>query len=148
MSGETFLRRLLSMPLEETRWSFYGREQMYAKSSPLGVDPRQIAQVGGGEKRPPARGSVRALLQVPLTQRVGLAACRTCPSTPGAPLQKSQHRCLCARICRLCACASPLLVSNLCMVLSVSYVCTFLPSNCCSASWRSAARLPRNGSRS
>lgn len=44
VSGETFLRRLLSMPLEETRWSFYGREQMYAKSSPLGVDPRQIAQ--------------------------------------------------------------------------------------------------------
>lgn len=24
VSGETFLRRLMSMPLEETRWSFYG----------------------------------------------------------------------------------------------------------------------------
>lgn len=42
--GDTFLRKLLSMPVEETRWNFYGRESMYAKSSPLGVDPRQIAQ--------------------------------------------------------------------------------------------------------
>lgn len=44
VSGDTFLRKLLSMPVEQTRWDFYGRDKMYARSTPLGVDPRQIAQ--------------------------------------------------------------------------------------------------------
>ncbi|PSC69414.1 hypothetical protein C2E20_7133 [Micractinium conductrix] len=44
VSGETFLRKLLAMPVEQTRWNFGGRDEMYSKSSPLGVDPRQIAQ--------------------------------------------------------------------------------------------------------
>lgn len=44
VSGENFLRKLLSMPVAQTQWDFYGRDKMFSKSSPLGVDPRNIAQ--------------------------------------------------------------------------------------------------------
>lgn len=44
VSGETFLKKLLSMPVEQTSWNFYGREEIFAKSASLGVDPRSLAQ--------------------------------------------------------------------------------------------------------
>ena len=43
MSGETFLRALLAMPVESAKYDT-GREQMYDCTVPIGVDPRSIAQ--------------------------------------------------------------------------------------------------------
>jgi len=45
VSGETFLRGLLAMPVEETNWGQQtGRNPMYDNTRPIGVDPRNLAQ--------------------------------------------------------------------------------------------------------
>lgn len=45
VSGEAFIRQLLSMPIEETRWGeTVGRNPMYDNTRPIGVDPRNLAQ--------------------------------------------------------------------------------------------------------
>lgn len=142
--GDSFLRKLLSMPVEETRWNFYGgregmgrdmggtagtagtgrvgarggsgagraaaaaapvvrvlacaqpwqaaaatlrallpwmsagRESMYAKSSPLGVDPRQIAQAREGGTR---TAEPRSPTRCPCRCAVGSAACGASPAS-------------------------------------------------------------------
>ncbi|GAB4823049.1 hypothetical protein N2152v2_010095 [Parachlorella kessleri] len=44
VSGETFLRKLLGSPMEEARYNFGGRPAMFSCATPMGVDPRSIAQ--------------------------------------------------------------------------------------------------------
>jgi hypothetical protein len=45
VSGETFLRRLLSLPVQGTRWGEHsGADPMYDATKYFGVDPRGIAQ--------------------------------------------------------------------------------------------------------
>jgi hypothetical protein len=43
VSGENFLRKLLSMPIEGARWDL-GRDPIYDHTPGCGVDPRNIAQ--------------------------------------------------------------------------------------------------------
>jgi hypothetical protein len=43
VSGETFIRKLLTMPIQEAKWNV-GREEMYDTVAGIGVDPRNIAQ--------------------------------------------------------------------------------------------------------
>lgn len=43
VSGETFLRTLLSMPVASAKYDT-GRDEMYDCTVPIGVDPRSIAQ--------------------------------------------------------------------------------------------------------
>lgn len=43
VSGETFLRKLLSMPTEHAKWTT-GRDPLYDNSHGCGVDPRNLAQ--------------------------------------------------------------------------------------------------------
>jgi hypothetical protein len=43
VSGETFLRTLLSMPVSSAKFET-GRDEMYDCTVPIGVDPRNIAQ--------------------------------------------------------------------------------------------------------
>lgn len=43
VSGETFLRKLLTMPVQEAKWNV-GRADMYDTVVGIGVDPRNIAQ--------------------------------------------------------------------------------------------------------
>jgi hypothetical protein len=44
VSGENFLRTLLTRPVEEISGSFSDEEPQFAVSSPVGGDPRQTAQ--------------------------------------------------------------------------------------------------------
>lgn len=44
VSGETFLRNLLLMPIEGTSWgSRIGMDPMYDSTKPIGVNPRDLA---------------------------------------------------------------------------------------------------------
>ncbi len=44
VSGENFLRTLLTRPVEEISGSFSDEEPQFANASPVGGDPRQTAQ--------------------------------------------------------------------------------------------------------
>ena len=44
VSGETFLRKLLALPISEARWTLAGRDEMFECTKAIGVDPRNIAQ--------------------------------------------------------------------------------------------------------
>ncbi len=44
VSGETFLRTLLTMPLEDATWGQHvGIDPMYDSTKPIGVNPRELA---------------------------------------------------------------------------------------------------------
>lgn len=44
MSGENFLRTLLTQPIEQISGSFSDEEPQFANASPVGGDPRLVAQ--------------------------------------------------------------------------------------------------------
>ena len=99
MSGENFLRTLLTKPVEEISGSFSEEDDSFARASPVGGDPRAIAAQIMELRCAPGLGGVLLLLLLLLCRgrRGRLAELSSClrggPAAPHVPAHLRRPPC-------------------------------------------------------